>query len=157
MFVPTAGQCSAAGKQKNDMIQQTAIRRLRTRDYVDRLHDEAMAREARPFPWLMMGLPALLILFLYLGSPHGPLSGIDVLTDAGPLGHLALAAIATKTFVAAGRWLLRLLWPTISDYARNSFDNHFGSLQPWQQLTFFLVIFFGLLYAFIACLAVFFP
>ncbi len=116
-----------------------------------------MARAARPIPWSMTGLPVLLILFLFLGLPHGPLLGIDLLTDGGPLAHLTLAAVAVKTFVAAGRWLLRLLWPTLHGYAKHTFGNHFGGLLPWQQLTFFLVIFFGLLYAFIACLAIFCP
>lgn len=73
--------------------------------------------------------------------------------DAGALSLVLLAVVALGTFLAVSRWLVGLLWPVMRGYQRNHFANNFKSLLPWQKITFYLVIFFGLLYAFVCCLA----
>ena len=104
--------------------------------------------------WLSKGL-ALLGLFV-LFARVGPLLRLAdptaAVVDIGALSLVLLAVVALATFLTVSHWLLGLLWPVLRDYHRHFFSNNFKSLLPWQKITFYLVIFFGLLYAFVACL-----
>ena len=104
--------------------------------------------------WLGAGM-ALFGLFV-LVAQVGPLLLADptaAVVDIGALSLVLLAALALVAFLTVSHWLLGLLWPLLRDYQRNHFANNFKSLSPWQKITFYLVIFFGLLYAFVCCLA----
>ncbi len=72
--------------------------------------------------------------------------------DIGALSLVLLAVVALANFLAVSRWLIGLLFPVLRAYQKNHFSNNFKSLSPWQKITFYLVIFFGLLYAFVVCL-----
>ncbi|WP_257669212.1 hypothetical protein [Parapedobacter tibetensis] len=72
--------------------------------------------------------------------------------DVGALSLLLLAGLSLLAFLTVSHWLLGLLWPVLRDYQRHYFTNNFKSLQSWQKITFYLGIFFGLLYAFVCCL-----
>ncbi len=104
--------------------------------------------------WLGNGL-ALLGLFV-LFARVGPLLRLAdptaAVVDVGALSLVLLAVVALAAFLTVSHWLLGLLWPVLRDYQRHFFSNNFKSLLPWQKITFYLVIFFGLLYAFVCCL-----
>ncbi len=72
--------------------------------------------------------------------------------DIGALSLVLLAVVALATFLAVSRWLIGLLFPVLRAYQKHFFSNNFKSLSPWQKITFYLVVFFGLLYAFVVCL-----
>lgn len=72
--------------------------------------------------------------------------------DLGALSLVLLAVVALVAYLSVSHWLLGLLWPVLRDYPKHHFSHNFKSLQPWQKITFYLVIFFGLLYAFVCCL-----
>lgn len=104
--------------------------------------------------WLHTAL-ALLGLFLLLAH-SGPLLRLAdptaAVVDIGALSLVLLAVAALAAFLAVSRWLIGLLWPVLRDYRQHHFPNNFKCLLPWQKITFYLVIFFGLLYAFVVCL-----
>ncbi|WP_257667196.1 hypothetical protein [Parapedobacter tibetensis] len=104
--------------------------------------------------WL--GLVGALLIVLALFNWSGPLlrwlDPTAAVVDLGALSLVVLALVALAVFLAVSRWLLGLLWPVLRDYQKNHFANNFKSLQSWQKITFYLVIFFGLLYAFVCCL-----
>lgn len=81
------------------------------------------------------------------------LDATAAVVDIGAASLALLALAAAIGFVNVSRWLLGLLWPVLRDYHRHHFEPNFKSLLPWQKITFYLVIFFGLLYAFVCCLA----
>ncbi|MFB2121218.1 hypothetical protein [Parapedobacter sp. 2B3] len=95
----------------------------------------------------------LLALFLHCDPLLRWFDPTAAVVDAGALSLVLLAVVALGTFLTVSRWLLGLLWPVMRNYQRNHFSNNFKSLHPWQKITFYLVIFFGLLYAFVCCLA----
>jgi len=98
-------------------------------------------------------LVGLLLLVVYIGPLLRLADTTAAVVDIGVLSLVLLAAVALATFLAVSRRLLGLLWPVLRDYQRNHFSNNFKSLSPWQKITFYLVVFFGLLYAFVCCLA----
>lgn len=105
--------------------------------------------------WLGGGvaLLGLFALFAHVGPLLRLADPTAAVVDVGALSLVLLAAVALAAFLALSHWLIGLLWPVMRGYQRNHFSNNFKSLLPWQKVTFYLVIFFGLLYAFVCCLA----
>jgi len=151
----TAGQWSAAIK-KIDMIQGSVIRKLRPRDYVDDVHDEAMAYRARPFPWPLVGVPLLLILFLYLGPLLWWLDATAAVPDIGVLSLVVLAALASGFFWLLAAWLAWIFFKRLAGFDRVDFRSSFNAMKPWKQMgCYFLVLlslFWGLVVALVALL-----
>ena len=94
----------------------------------------------------------LLALLVHAGPLLRWLDPTAAVVDVGALSLVLLAVVALAAFLTVSHWLLGLLWPVLRDYHRHFFSNNFKSLLPWQKITFYLVIFFGLLYAFVCCL-----
>ena len=105
--------------------------------------------------WLGKGLAllGLFVLFAHVGLLLRLADPTAAVVDIGTLSLVLLAVVALAAFLTVSHWLLGLLWPVLRDYHRHFFSNNFKSLLPWQKITFYLVIFFGLLYAFVCCLA----
>lgn len=101
---------------------------------------------------LALAVCGLLALFLHGGPLLRLADSTAAVVDAGALSLVLLAVVALAAFLAVSRWLIGLLWPVLRGYQRYHFSNNFKSLLPWQKITFYLVIFFGLLYAFVVCL-----
>ncbi|WP_257667476.1 hypothetical protein [Parapedobacter tibetensis] len=104
------------------------------------------------FPRLFIATLVALLLFMQAGDLLRFMDSTAAAVDIGVLSLILLALLATLGFIAVSRWLLGLLWPVLRDYQKYHFESNFKSLQPWQKITFYLVIFFGLLYAFVCCL-----
>ncbi|WP_262249379.1 hypothetical protein [Parapedobacter soli] len=106
--------------------------------------------------WRWLGttvvLMGLFLLFARVGSVLRLADPTAAVVDVGALSLVLLAVVALAAFLAVSRWLIGLLWPVMRGYQRNHFSHNFKSLSPWQKITFYLVIFFGLLYAFVCCL-----
>ena len=103
--------------------------------------------------YLTAVIAAMAVLFIYAGPLLRWLDPTAAAIDIGAASLVLLALLALALFVAVSRWLLGLLWPMLRDYQRHHFSPNFKSLQPWQKIGFYLVIFFGLLYAFVCTLA----
>jgi len=105
--------------------------------------------------WLhdVLALAGLFLLLAHAGPLLRLADPTAAVVDIGVLSLVLLAVAALASFLAVSRQLVGLLWPVLRDYQRNYFPNNFKSLSPWQKITFYLVIFFGLLYAFVCCLA----
>jgi|GEM_PF-5249930 len=103
--------------------------------------------------WPVLAAASLFIVFARIGPLLRLADPTAAVVDIGALSLVLLAAVALATFLAVSRRLVGLLWPVLRDYQRNHFSNNFKSLSPWQKITFYLVVFFGLLYAFVCCLA----
>ena len=114
-------------------------------------HHEVTA--GRRFPYLAIAIVALALLFTFAGPLLRQLDPTAAAVDIGVVSLVLLALLALALFVGVSRWLLGLLWPVLRDYHHHHFTPNFKSLQPWQKLGFYLVIFFGLLYAFVCTLA----
>ena len=111
-------------------------------------------RPRRARAWLGIGL---LLVGLFTVLVHsGPLLRLvdptAAVVDVGALSLVFLAMVALVAFLTISRWLIGLLWPVLRDYQKDHFSTNFKSLQPWQKIAFYLVMFFGLLYAFVCCL-----
>lgn len=104
-------------------------------------------------PLCMLGL---LILQVWIGPLLRIVDPTAAVVDIGALSLTLLAVVALAVFVGVAHWLLGLLWPVLHQYGKHHFSNNFKSLQPWQKITFYLVIYFGLLYAFVCCLVAIF-
>ena len=104
--------------------------------------------------WLgtAIAMIGLFVLFAWVGPLLRLADPTAAVVDIGALSLVLLAVVALAAFLAVSRWLLGLLWPVLRGYQQNHFSNNFKSLSPWQKITFYLVIFFGLLYAFVCCL-----
>jgi len=113
------------------------------------------ARWLRPL-WrrLRMALAVFgpLALFLHSDTLLRRFDPTAAVVDIGAVSLVLLAVVALAAFLAVSRWLLGLLWPVLRGYQKYHFSNNFKSLSPGQKITFYLVIFFGLLYAFVCCL-----
>ena len=116
-------------------------------------------RQSSPWAWPIwrwlrsgMALVGLSALFAHIGPLLRLADTTAAVVDVGALSLVLLAVVALAAFLTVSRWLLGLLWPVMRNYQRNHFANNFKSLLPWQKITFYLVIFFGLLYAFVCCL-----
>ena len=107
----------------------------------------------RRLPYLTVTTVAMAALFVYAGPLLRGLDPTAAAVDIGAASLVLLAMLALAIFVAVNRWLLGLLWPVLRDYQRHHFSPNFKSLQPWQKIGFYIVIFFGLLYAFVCTLA----
>ncbi|RQP15264.1 MAG: hypothetical protein EAS52_15695 [Parapedobacter sp.] len=105
------------------------------------------------FPFVPVAVSALAFLFIHSGPLLRWLDPTAAAVDIGAISIVLLALAAVASFIAVSRWLLGLLWPVLRDYQRYHLSNNFKSLQPWQKISFYLVIFFGLLYAFVCSLA----
>lgn len=97
-------------------------------------------------------LATLLVLLAWSGPLLRMADHTAAVVDLGALSLVLLAAVALAAFLAISHWLLGILWPVLRPYQKEHFTHNFKSLQPWQKITFYLVIFFGLLYAFVCCL-----
>lgn len=101
----------------------------------------------------MLALTGLAVLFIHAGPLLRQADPTAAVVDPGALSLVLLAAMALATFLSVSHWLTGLLWPILRSYRKYYFSNNFKSLLPWQKITFYLVIYFGLLYAFVCCLA----
>ena len=100
-----------------------------------------------------LALTGLALLFVHAGTLLRWADPTAAVVDLGALSLLLLAAVALAAFLTVSHWLTGLLWPILRSYRKYYFSNNFKSLLPWQKITFYLVIYFGLLYAFVCCLA----
>lgn len=114
-------------------------------------------RKLHPFPLgssLAMALfvAGLVALLAWSGPLLRMADPTAAVVDLGALSLVLLAVVALVAFLSVAHWLLGILWPVLRHYPKHHFPHNFKSLQPWQKITFYLVIFFGLLYAFVCCL-----
>lgn len=93
----------------------------------------------------------LLVLFLFSGPLLRLVDPVAAAVDVGTLSLLFLGLLAGLAFVAVGRWLLGLLWPVFREFGQHHFEPIFKSLLPWQKIVIYLVCYFLLLFAFVAC------
>lgn len=116
----------------------------------------ALARDRSQTDGTSLLLVALLLLatlvFVYAAPWLRWFDSTAAVVDIGVLSLVWLTVVALILFLTASRWLLGLLWPVLRDYHKHHFSPNFKSLLPWQKITFYLVIYFGLLYAFVYCL-----
>ena len=110
-------------------------------------------RQLWPRLWPALAAAFLFIVFARIGPLLRLAAPTAAVIDIGALSLVLLAVVALAAFLAVSRRLVGLLWPVLRDYQRFHFSNNFKSLSPWQKITFYLVVFFGLLYAFVCCLA----
>lgn len=105
-------------------------------------------------PWRLIGtVVALFILFEKAAPMLRLIDPTAAVLDIGSFSLVLFGALALVTFLSVAHWLIGLLWPVIRQYQKHHFHNNFKSLQPWQKIMFYLIIFFGLLYAFVCCFA----
>lgn len=123
-------------------------RKLSTRPVWDRPFRYRLGY-AWKLPIFILGL---LTLQVWLGPLLRVVDPTAAVVDIGALSLVLLAVVALAVFVVVAHWLLGLLWPVLRHYYNHHFPNNFKSLQPWQKITFYLVVYFGLLYAFVCCL-----
>ncbi len=100
----------------------------------------------------LLALAGLVFLLAQSGTVLRWVDPTVAVIDIGALSLVLLAVVALAQFLAVSRWLIGLLWPVLREYQKNHFSNNFKSLFPWQKITFYLVIFFGFVYAFVCCL-----
>ncbi|HWK58466.1 MAG TPA: hypothetical protein VNQ80_14070 [Parapedobacter sp.] len=137
---------------------QPAKRRLRkvndAEDYVDFLHEQAAHPGPRPFPWPLVGVPLLLILFLYLGPLLWWLDATAAVPDIGILSVLVLAALAVGFFWLVAAWLACVFFKRLTGFDRGDFHSSFSVLKPWKQIGYYLLLllslFWGLVVALVA-------
>src|SRR5690606_10843422 len=134
------------------MHQQTIVRKLHPRDYVDSLHDAAMAREARPFPWPVVGVPLLLILFLYLGPLLWWLDATAAVPDIGVLSLFVLAALAVGFFWLLAAWLVWFFFKRLAGFDRVDFRSSFQTMKPWKQIGYYLLLLLSLFWGLVVAL-----
>lgn len=103
--------------------------------------------------WLTLGVTGFLILFMYSGPILRAADPAAAAADPGILSLIVLAVLALLAFIALSLWLLGLLWPVFRDYRNLHFKINFKTLLPWQKIMVYLLSFFLLLYAFVACLS----
>jgi len=103
-------------------------------------------------PLLLATLMLATLLLIYAAPGLRWFDPTAAVVDIGALSLVWLAVVALVLFLIVSRWLLGLLWPVLRDYQKHHFSPNFKSLLPWQKITFYLVIYFGLLYAFVYCL-----
>lgn len=103
-------------------------------------------------PYLSVAIAVMAALFILAGPLLRGLDPTAAAVDIGAVSLVLLALLALAAFIAVSRWLLGLLWPVLRDYQHHHFTPNFKTLQPWQKLGFYLVVFFGLLYAFVCTL-----
>ncbi|MFB2118445.1 hypothetical protein [Parapedobacter sp. 2B3] len=135
------------------MHQQTIVRKLHPRDYVDSLHDAAMAREARPFPWPWVGVPLLLILFLYLGPLLWWIDATAAVPDIGVLSLVVLAALAAMFFWLLAAWLAWAFFKRLAGFDREDFRSSFNTMKPWKQMGCYLSVSLSLFWGLVVVLA----
>ncbi len=137
---------------------QPAERRLRkvddAEDYVDFLHEQAVRPEPRLFPWPLVGVPLLLILFLYLGPLLWWLDTTAAVPDIGVLSIIVLAALAVGFFWLMAAWLVWVFFKRLAGFDRADFRSSFNVLKPWKQIGYYLLLllslFWGLVVALVA-------
>ena len=141
-----------------EAARQPAERRLckvdDAEDYVDFLHQQAVRPKSRPFPWPLVGVPFLLILFLYLGPLLWWLDGTAAVPDIGVLSLLILAALAVGFFWLMAAWLVWVFFKRLAGFDRGDFRSSFNVLKPWKQIGYYLLLllslFWGLVVALVA-------
>ncbi len=101
---------------------------------------------------LFAGLSTALLAFLYCAPLLHLADPAAAAIDLGVLSFLPLALLAILIFVSISLWLLGLIWPAFRYYRNHHFESNFKSLAPWQKITFYMIAFFLLLYAFVCCL-----
>jgi len=93
----------------------------------------------------------LLVLFLFSGPLLRLVDPVAAAVDVGTLSLLFLGLLTGLAIVAVSRWLLGLLWPVFREFGQHHFEPIFKSLLPWQKIVIYLVCYFLLLFAFVAC------
>ena len=109
-------------------------------------------RRGFSFPHVSIAIAVMALLFVHAGSVLRWLDPTAAAVDIGAISLVLLALVAVAAFISVSRWLLGLLWPVLRDYRNHHFSNNFKSLLPWQKVSFYLLVFFGLLYAFVCSL-----
>lgn len=121
---------------------------------MDDVHDEAMTQRVKPFPWPLVGVPLLLILFLHLGPLLWWIDATAAVPDIGVLSLVVLAALANGFFWLLAAWLAWAFFKRLVGLDRGDFRSSFNAMKPWEQMgCYFLVLlslFWGLVVALIA-------
>lgn len=142
-----------------EAARQPAERRLRkvdnAEDYVDFLHQQAVRPPYRPFPWPLVGVPLLLILFLYLGPLLWWRDATAAVTDIGVLSLLVLAALAVGFFWLMAAWLVWIFFKRLAGFDRGDFRSSFNVLKPWKQIGYYLLLLLSLFWGLVAALVAF--
>lgn len=139
------------------MIQQTLtnkhlrpegfrLRKVDREDYVDFLHEQVAYPKSRPFPWPLVGVPLLLILFLYLGPLLWWLDATAAVPDIGVLSLLVLAALAIGFFWLLAAWLVGVFFKRLAGFDRADFRSSFQTMKPWEQIGYYLLLLLSLLW-----------
>jgi len=135
---------------------QPVERRLRkvnnAEDYVDFLHERAVRSRLRPFPWPLVGVPLLLILFLYLGPLLWWLDAKAAVPDIGVLSLLVLSALAVGFFWLLAAWLVWVFFKRLAEFDRVDFRSSFNVLEPWKQIGFYLLLLLSLFWGLVVAL-----
>ena len=121
-------------------------------DYVDFLHEQAVLPKRRPFPWPLVGVPLLLILFLYLGPLLWWLDATAAVPDIGVLSIVVLAALAVGFFWLLAAWLAWLFFKRLAEFDREDFCSSFNSMKPWKQIGYYLLLLLSLFWGLVAAL-----
>lgn len=111
-----------------------------------------MTSIASPFPHFTMKkeyfiiIPALCILIIgFSGMFH-----FDGFLNHSLSRPLFLPIISVLIFKALVCWLIKVIWPVISEYSKDQFENNFKSLTPWQKVRITLLFYMLLLFSFLA-------
>jgi len=123
-----------------------------TEDYVDLLHTQAARSMPRPFPWPLVGVPLLLILFLYLGPLLWWLDATAAVPDIGVLSLLVLAALAVGFFWLLAAWLAWVFFRRLAGFGRVDFRSSFNALEPWKQIGCYLLVLLSLFWSLVVVL-----
>lgn len=69
--------------------------------------------------------------------------------DVGVLTLIPLVVLMILTFILLTNVLIAHYWPVLAEYAEVYLQETFKSLLSWQKMSFYMVFFLGLLYAFV--------
>lgn len=72
--------------------------------------------------------------------------------DLGILTVVPLVVILVLTFIMLTNILIAHYWPVLAEYADYFLSGTFKSLESWQKVSFYMVFFLGLLFAFVITL-----
>jgi hypothetical protein len=72
--------------------------------------------------------------------------------DLGILTVVPLVVMLVLTFIMLTNILIAHYWPVLAEYAEYYLSGTFKSLESWQKVSFYMVFYLGLLFAFVVTL-----
>jgi succinate dehydrogenase hydrophobic anchor subunit len=95
------------------------------------------------------GILIIILIFFIFPYMVRKIDGTAAAIDPGIISAIILTVLAVLVFKTVTWWLLKTIWPVLTDYSDNHFERNFKSLITWQKIVTYLSFYLMILYAFV--------